>query len=408
MARLSLLLTAALLPPALLTPITLHAQEQLVRVDLAYRAPVDGQPKPNFSPKGTQVPLADIPPVATLPPGATRPAKYGLIPVGPSKDSYIPVLATSSVEFPNDLVRLYVDRNRNGDWSDDGGVLTATPAQNAKTRAWWSSINKVEIPVSYGSNVVEPYFVNFWMVREDSAAAPDILRYSVGSWRYGTARVNGVDALVAAMDGDNNALFGKGDSWSVIAASDAKAEAQVLSSAEARSTNRFMFLPLADKELVLEFRSMSADGRSMEFAVVDRAMTKAADRAPDDLVMAERPRPRAQIPFVWGHTAKDYTAALSRAKQSGRYIFLDFETTWCGPCHTMDQWIWTDADVAAQLNAGYIGVKLDGDIEKELVKKYKVSGYPTMVILDSAGTEVKRIVSYASSKEMLEALAVRK
>ena len=34
--------------------------DQIVHVDLAYRAPVAGQPSPNFSPKGTQVTLTDI------------------------------------------------------------------------------------------------------------------------------------------------------------------------------------------------------------------------------------------------------------------------------------------------------------------------------------------------------------
>ena len=66
----------------------------------------------------------------------------------------------------------------------------------------------------------------------------------------------------------------------------------------------------------------------------------------------------------------------------------------------MDEWIWTDADVAAMLTAGYVGVKLDGDIEKALVKRYAVTGYPTMLIVDGAGREVKRVVGYQSSKEM--------
>jgi thiol-disulfide isomerase/thioredoxin len=374
------------------------APDQIVRVNMAYRAPgAADQPKPNFSPKGMQVPLKDVAADAALPAGATRPAKSGTIKVGPDQQSWIPVLITADASHPSDFCRLFLDRNRNGSFTDDGDGMSAVPTQNEKTKAWWSSFNKAELAVPYGASVVEPYLVNFWAVRDADAPAPDILRFSVGSWRYGTATINGVAALVAAMDSDNDALFKKGDMWSVLEASAPNAEKAVLSITEAHETGRFMFLANGAKEMVLEFRSFSPDGRSIEFAVVDKAMTKAADRAPDDMLKDERGRPRATTPFAWGH---DLDAALAQAK-----VLIDFETTWCGPCHSMDEWIWTDAAVAGALNGGFVGVKLDGDIEKALVKRFTVVGYPTMVVLDPSGKETMRMVGYQSSKEILDRLA---
>ena len=373
------------------------APEQLIKVDLTYAAPGNG-PAPNFSPKGTQVALKDVGPSDPLPPGAARPAKRGLIEVGPGKTSWIPVLATATAANPKDLTQLFIDRNRNGTFDDDGPAMTATPSQNDKTKAWWTSINKVELSVPYAAGVTEPFLVNFWIVREDGAAPPDILRFSRGSWRTGKTTINGVPALVAAMDSDNNAIFDKADYWTVLEASATDAPKAVLSIAEARQATRFMFVPKDGKDLVLEFRSFSPDGRSLSFAVVDKPMTKAADRAPDDMIREERERKRAETKFSWGH---DYNAALAKATASGKKLFIDFETTWCGPCKTMDEWIWTDAEVAAALNAGFIGVKLDGDIEKALTKQHKVSGYPTMVVLDAKGVEITRAVGYQSSKEML-------
>jgi len=390
------------------------AQDQIVHVDLAYRAPVTGQPAPNFSPQGTKVELTSVPTNVALPPGAVRPAKQGMIKVGPDQHAWIPVLATATAEHPSDLCQLFLDRNRDGRFDNDGPPLTAVPTQNAKTKAWWSSMSKVELSVPYGATKgIEPYLVNFWIVRDDSAPAPDVLRYSVGSWRSGTTTVNGVAALVAAMDANNDALFGSGDMWSVLPAAAPDAAKAVLSITEARPTNRFMFLPKASaapdgaggsgasgpaQEQVLEFRSFSPDGRSIDFAVVDRPITKASDRAPDDLLKDERSRPRATVPFVWRH---NLTLELSEAKSAGRGVLIDFETSWCGPCHSMDQWIWTDAEVAGRLNQGYIGVQLDGDVEKALVKQFKVVGYPTIIWLDSEGKEVHRVVGYMSSKEVL-------
>ena len=376
-------------------------QTQLVRVALEHRAPVAGQPSPNFSPKGMQVRLKELPATSVLPQGAVRPARAGMMELGPVKSSWIPILATASAEFPADLCQVFLDRNRNGNFADDGPALTAKPAQNAATKAWWTSIGNTELSIPYGSGVTEPYLVNFWIVRDDGAAAPDLLRFSVRSWRQGAVKVGDVDALVAVMDADNNALFDKADTWGAMAASEPNAARAVLTSAEARPTNRLMFLRSGAKEIVLEFRSLSRDGRSMEFAVIDKAVTKAVDRAPDDLVRDERARPRAQVPVEWSHGAPGFAAALTRAKATGKLVFIDFEATWCGPCHTMDEWIWTDAAVAARLNQGFVGVKVDADREKALVKRYNIAGYPTMLIVDATGKELKRVSDYQSSAQMI-------
>jgi thioredoxin-related protein len=40
----------------------------------------------------------------------------------------------------------------------------------------------------------------------------------------------------------------------------------------------------------------------------------------------------------------------------------------------------------------------------ELVWRYTVGGYPTVLILDAAATEILRLVGYRSSKEVIELL----
>ena len=389
-----LLLTVAI------THTVLNGQTSAITVPLTYNAPGTG-PKPNFSPKGTQVTLAAVPADFALPTGGMRPAKKGTLQVGPARDSWIPVLVTATSAHPQDLNQLFIDKNRNGNFNDDGPAAVATPSQNEKTKAWWSSFNGIELRVRFlEPERTEPYFVNFWIVREDAQPAPDIIRYSRGSWRSGTVTVNGVSALVAAMDGNNDALYGPGDSWSVVQASMPNAESAVLSIKEARDTSRLMFLERpGGKDIVLEFKSFKKDGSAIDFVVVDRPVTKAEDRLPDDMLADERPRPRTKAAFTWSH---DLDAAVKQAKASNKKVFIDFETTWCGPCKTMDEWIWTDADVAATLSSGYVGVKLDGDIEKAHVKRFGVAGYPTMVVLDPASDKVlKKVSGYQSSKQVL-------
>ena len=146
--------------------------DQTLRVPLAYKAPGDG-PAPNFSPKGTQVQLTPVDANFVLPADAVLPAKTGLIKVGPGEASWIQVLATADADHPADLTRLYLDRNRNGRFDDDGPAATAVPTQNEKTKAWWTSTKAIELPVRYASgDAAEPYLVNFWSVREDTPGAP--------------------------------------------------------------------------------------------------------------------------------------------------------------------------------------------------------------------------------------------
>src|SRR5664279_4690539 len=77
-------------------------QERIVRVDLAYHGPGKG-PQPDFSPYGTQVQLSDLPADAQLPQGAARPAKTGILQVGPDRKSWIAILATADSAHPQDL-----------------------------------------------------------------------------------------------------------------------------------------------------------------------------------------------------------------------------------------------------------------------------------------------------------------
>lgn len=88
-----------------------------------------------------------------------------------------------------------------------------------------------------------------------------------------------------------------------------------------------------------------------------------------------------------------YQEALAASKVEGKPVFIDFYTSWCGPCKAMAKNIFPLKSVGDYMNASFICIKLDAEKEGvEQAKLYKIDAYPTMVIVDSEGQEIYRKV----------------
>ncbi|MEX2141266.1 MAG: trypsin-like peptidase domain-containing protein [Pirellulales bacterium] len=81
----------------------------------------------------------------------------------------------------------------------------------------------------------------------------------------------------------------------------------------------------------------------------------------------------------------------------GEAILLDFQTDWCGACRIMEPVI---QELAAE---GHHVRKIDGDQQPELVRKYRIEGYPTFVALRD-GREVGRLSGPGSKAQLLALL----
>ena len=104
----------------------------------------------------------------------------------------------------------------------------------------------------------------------------------------------------------------------------------------------------------------------------------------------------AQGAVKWEH---DYSSALKRAKAEKKLIFMDLWTEWCGPCLHLQKNVFPTAEAQAAL-AKY--VPYSALVEKrdrtpvpegtKLAEQFRLNAYPTMIILDSEGKEVRRQV----------------
>lgn len=99
--------------------------------------------------------------------------------------------------------------------------------------------------------------------------------------------------------------------------------------------------------------------------------------------------------------------AVAKAKQSGKRIFLDCYTSWCGPCKNMARNVFPSDSAGNYMNPRFVNLQID--MEKgegpELAKKLQVNAYPTFIIFDSDGTELNRFLGSSTTTVFLEKVA---
>ncbi len=120
---------------------------------------------------------------------------------------------------------------------------------------------------------------------------------------------------------------------------------------------------------------------------------------------------RAEAPKGW---SDDLAKALEKAKSTNKAVLVEFTgSDWCPPCKMMRENVFSKKEFMAAAAKNFILVEIDmpkGDktvAEKNqpIVEKYKVDGFPTVILLDSAGKEFGRF--YATEHPKTEAFLQR-
>lgn len=78
-----------------------------------------------------------------------------------------------------------------------------------------------------------------------------------------------------------------------------------------------------------------------------------------------------------------FQEALNKAKNTGKMLFVDCYTSWCGPCKRLAKDVFTNNEVADYFNKNFISFKIDCEKGEgpTLAKRFGVFGYLTMVFL---------------------------
>ena len=100
---------------------------------------------------------------------------------------------------------------------------------------------------------------------------------------------------------------------------------------------------------------------------------------------------------------------VKKAEKTGKLIFVDCYTSWCGPCKQLATEIFPQKKVGDYMNEKFICVKYDMEKEEglELDKRYpgEVKSYPTMLIISPQKEEIlHKVVGSQPADELLAAI----
>lgn len=102
----------------------------------------------------------------------------------------------------------------------------------------------------------------------------------------------------------------------------------------------------------------------------------------------------------------DLEGALAAARSAGKQVFVDVGAYWCPPCRQLEEEVFTRPDVGAAIGERFVALHVDAEKGEgpELVARYKVQAYPTLLVLEASGVEKGRIVDAMEPPALLTAL----
>jgi thioredoxin-related protein len=113
--------------------------------------------------------------------------------------------------------------------------------------------------------------------------------------------------------------------------------------------------------------------------------------------------------IAWTRAASDaeVDAAFAQARAAKKPLFLYWGAKWCPPCNQLDATLFNRQDFIERSRA-FVPVYVDGDRPgaQKLGTRFKVRGYPTMLLFDAQGTELTRLPGEVDAAQYTQVLTL--
>jgi thioredoxin-like negative regulator of GroEL len=116
---------------------------------------------------------------------------------------------------------------------------------------------------------------------------------------------------------------------------------------------------------------------------------------------------RAADGVAWLSAANDADVerAFVQARAENKPVLLYWGAKWCPPCNQLKATLFNQHDFIER-SKSLVAVEIDGDLPgaQKLGARFKVSGYPTMVLMRTDGAEITRLPGEADAPQVLQLL----
>lgn len=140
-------------------------------------------------------------------------------------------------------------------------------------------------------------------------------------------------------------------------------------------------------------------------AAILTLLLSACSKAPEPALPAA-PAVPATVAWVKPEGA-NIEAIFAQAKASNKPVFLYWGAVWCPPCNQIKATVFNRQDFIERSKL-FVPVYLDGDTAgaQKLGARFKVRGYPTMILFKPDGSELTRLPGEVQASQYMEVLGL--